>query len=87
MLLKTAHHALAVLRILPPAHAHAAPPKPRPHVRLNFITVPLLSVLVLLSAGAFDGRTLRDGIVGTRGIQPLNIMALFLSLVRGPLRS
>ena len=83
VLLKTAHHALAVFHIIP--HKHA-PPKPR-HVPLNLVTVPLFSVLVLLATGAFDGHTLRDVIVGTGGIQPLNIMALFLSLVRGPLRS
>ncbi|RPD57388.1 hypothetical protein L226DRAFT_547068 [Lentinus tigrinus ALCF2SS1-7] len=53
---------------------------PTRHVHLNFVTVPLISVLILLAAGVFTGRTLRDGIVGTSGIQPLNIMALFISL-------
>ncbi|KAI0753428.1 hypothetical protein C8Q80DRAFT_1097430, partial [Daedaleopsis nitida] len=50
------------------------------HIRLDLLTVPLASVLLLLAAGAFDARTLRDGVLGTRGIAPLNIMALFLSL-------
>ncbi|KAI0629718.1 hypothetical protein C8Q77DRAFT_1236349 [Trametes polyzona] len=54
-------------------------PKPR-YIPLNFIIVPLVSVLVLLAAGVFDGQTVRDGIVGTGGVSPLNIMALFISL-------
>ncbi|PIL32705.1 transporter [Ganoderma sinense ZZ0214-1] len=81
---ETATHALVVLRIAPePAdrpESHASQTTRRRHVHLNFITVPLLSVLVLLAAGVFDGQTLRDGVLGTAGIQPLNIMALFISL-------
>ena len=41
------------------------------HVLLNFIIVPLLSVLSLLVSGVFTGRTVQDGIVGTSGIRPL----------------
>ena len=77
-LLEAARHVLVSLRIAPNKHTAL---KTR-HVHLNFITVPLLSVLVLLASGVFTGRTVRDGIVGTSGIQPLNIMALFISLVR-----
>ncbi|TFK86673.1 hypothetical protein K466DRAFT_523769 [Polyporus arcularius HHB13444] len=76
VLLHIGHHILVLLRIVPDSHT---PLKTR-HVHLNFITVPLASVLLLLAAGVFDGKTLRDGIVGTSGIQPLNIMALFISL-------
>ncbi|RPD57395.1 hypothetical protein L226DRAFT_512254 [Lentinus tigrinus ALCF2SS1-7] len=76
VLLQAAHHVLVTLRIVPKQHS---PLKTR-HVHLNFITVSLISVLILLAAGVFTGRTLRDGIVGTSGIQPLNIMALFISL-------
>ncbi|KAH9912762.1 uncharacterized protein BXZ73DRAFT_93066 [Epithele typhae] len=64
------------MNIAPP---DGRPPKRR-HLHLNFITVPLISVLLLLACGVFNGRTLRDGIVGTNGIEPLNIMALFISL-------
>ncbi|EED85293.1 predicted protein, partial [Postia placenta Mad-698-R] len=47
---------------------------------LNFITVPLLSVLILLATGAINGTVIRDGIVGANGVKPLDIMALFISL-------
>ena len=77
-LLQAARHVLVSLRIAPNKHMAL---KTR-HIHLNFITVPLLSVLILLASGVFTGRTVRDGIVGTSGIQPLNIMALFISLVR-----
>ena len=79
-----AHDALAALRIVPPRSAAAATESAsrKHHLHLNFITVPLLSVLILLAAGVFTGQTVRDGIVGSDGIQPLNIMALFISLVR-----
>ncbi|KAH9888414.1 hypothetical protein C8Q73DRAFT_710090 [Cubamyces lactineus] len=50
------------------------------YVRLDFITVPLASVLLLLAAGVFDGQTVRDGVLGTEGVKPLDIMALFISL-------
>ncbi|EMD30671.1 hypothetical protein CERSUDRAFT_101113 [Gelatoporia subvermispora B] len=52
----------------------------RAHVDLNFITVPLLSVLVLLVSGAINATVVRNGIVGADGVQPLDIMALFMSL-------
>lgn len=58
--------------------------KPR-HISLNFITVPLASVLLLLATKVFNSQTVRDGIVGTGGVSPLNIMALFISLVRVPI--
>ncbi|KAI0657730.1 hypothetical protein C8Q70DRAFT_1073410 [Cubamyces menziesii] len=59
------------------AHGHAAK---RVYAPLNFITVPLVSVLVLLAAGVFDAQTVRDGVLGTQGVKPLDIMALFISL-------
>ncbi|KAI1788320.1 hypothetical protein LXA43DRAFT_1159931 [Ganoderma leucocontextum] len=78
----TVTHALPVLRIAPEPdrHHHHPASRKRPLIHLNFITVPLVSVLLLLATGVFDGQTLRDGILGTAGIQPLNIMALFISL-------
>ncbi|KAI0692424.1 hypothetical protein C8T65DRAFT_669686 [Cerioporus squamosus] len=76
VLLHIVYHALVTLRIVP----YSSTPLKTRHIHLNFITVPLVSVLLLLAAGGFNGRTLRDGIVGTGGIQPLNIMALFISL-------
>ena len=81
--------ALSVLPASPPqleyadaqdeAHGHAAK---RAYAPLNFITVPLVSVLVLLAASVFDAQTVRDGVLGTQGVKPLDIMALFISLVR-----
>ena len=53
----------------------------RTYLPLNFITMPLISVLLLLATGAINGQVVRDGIVGVNGVQPLDIMALFLSLV------
>ncbi|OSX61707.1 hypothetical protein POSPLADRAFT_1046990 [Postia placenta MAD-698-R-SB12] len=50
------------------------------YLHLNFITVPLLSVLILLATGAINGTVIRDGIVGANGVKPLDIMALFISL-------
>ncbi|KAI0359203.1 hypothetical protein OH77DRAFT_1010853 [Trametes cingulata] len=78
VLIKPARHLLTRCRILAPQHSpHAAKPA---YLPLNYITVPLVSVLLLLAAGVFDGGTVRDGVVGTNGVQPLNIMALFISL-------
>ena len=83
-ILETLAHALAVLRIAsePDRQHPASQTLKRRYIHLNVITVPLVSVLILLAAGVFDGQTLRDGVLGTAGIQPLNIMALFISLVR-----
>ena len=51
------HDALAALRIVPPRSAAAATESAsrKHHLHLNFITVPLLSVLILL-AGRFRGK-------------------------------
>ncbi|KZT03924.1 uncharacterized protein LAESUDRAFT_744420 [Laetiporus sulphureus 93-53] len=54
--------------------------KRRHYLHLNFITVPFFSFLVLLAAGAIDGKVVHDGIVGANGVKPLDIMALFISL-------
>ena len=56
-------------------------PVHRAYLHLNFITVPLISVLLLLASGAIDGQVVSDGVVGANGVQPLDIMALFISLV------
>ncbi|KAM5544968.1 hypothetical protein V8D89_001079 [Ganoderma adspersum] len=81
-ILEMVTHTLVVLRIAPEQDRHhlASQTLKRRYIHLNFITIPLVSVLVLLAAGVFDGQTLRDGVLGTAGIQPLNIMALFISL-------
>ena len=37
--------------------------------------------MLLLATGVLHGREVRDGIAGTSGVEPLDIMALFISLV------
>ena len=53
----------------------------RSYPRLDFTTVPLFAVLLLLATKCIDGNDLRRGIVGDGGVKPLSIMALFISLV------
>lgn len=72
-----------ITKILVRTHLISPPTRPqrRRHIRLNYITVPLLAVLILLASGAIDGQVLKRGIVGADGVKPINIMALFISLV------
>ncbi|EPQ55324.1 hypothetical protein GLOTRDRAFT_76685 [Gloeophyllum trabeum ATCC 11539] len=57
---------------------------PLPHTSLklplNLHTAPLLTLFILLAAGAIDGVTIREGILGTGGVKPIDVMALFISL-------
>jgi hypothetical protein len=53
----------------------------RTYIAVNLNTAPLFTVLVLLAAGAIDGSDIRRGVLGADGVKPLDIMALFLSLV------
>ena len=53
----------------------------RSYLRVDFTTVPLFAVLLLLATKCIDGGDLRRGIVGEGGVRPLSIMALFISLV------
>ena len=50
-------------------------------IPVNFVTAPPAAVLLLLATGVLRGSDVREGIVGTGGVQPISIMALFLSLV------
>ncbi|KAG9045028.1 hypothetical protein FS837_007162 [Tulasnella sp. UAMH 9824] len=54
----------------------------QPPIKLKFglAVVPPLAVLFLLAAKAIDGGTIRRGILGADGIEPIDIMALFISL-------
>ncbi|KAJ3004712.1 hypothetical protein NUW54_g4687 [Trametes sanguinea] len=78
-LTRAVRHTLVGARVLP-ENPEGPQAIKRTYLHLNFITVPLISVLILLAAGVFDAGTLRDGIVGTGGVRPLNIMGLFISL-------
>jgi hypothetical protein len=57
----------------------------RNHLRVDFTTVPLFAVLLLLATKRIDGDDLRRGIIGDGGVKPLSIMTLFIALVRSPL--
>jgi uncharacterized membrane-anchored protein YitT (DUF2179 family) len=43
----------------------------------------MFSVLLLLAVKAINGAVLKHGIIGADGVEPISIMALFISLVRG----
>ncbi|PVG04256.1 hypothetical protein CPB86DRAFT_771660 [Serendipita vermifera] len=47
---------------------------------LDFHTAPVIAVLLLLAAGCIHGPEVKRGIVGADGVEPLNVMALFISL-------
>lgn len=48
---------------------------------LGLTTAPFIGVLLLLATTSIGGETLRNGIVGTQGVKPYDIMTLFISLV------
>ena len=50
----------------------------RRYLRIDFTTVPLFAVLLLLATKCINGHDLRRGIVGDGGVKPLSIMTLFL---------
>ena len=41
----------------------------------------MIGVLVLVASTCIPGKVVRDGIVGTGGVRPYDIMTLFLSFV------
>ena len=49
---------------------------------IDFVTLPPAVVLLLLAMGVLRPEDIRTGITGSGGVRPLDIMALFLSLVR-----
>lgn len=53
----------------------------RLHFPVNFVSAPVFGVFFLWAAQCIDGTIVRNGIVGVEGIKPLDIMALFISLV------
>jgi hypothetical protein len=46
-----------------------------------------MAILLLLATRAIDSGVLRRGIIGSDGVRPINIMALFVSLVRRLLKA
>jgi hypothetical protein len=67
------------LRIFP----HTSEPLRRQYVPVNFLSGPMISVVFLLAVKAINCAVLKRGIIGADGVEPMSIMALFLSLVRG----
>jgi hypothetical protein len=51
------------------------------YFKLGLETAPVIGVLVLLASTCIPGSVVRDGIVGSEGVRPYDIMTLFLSFV------
>ncbi|KAI6121298.1 hypothetical protein F5141DRAFT_1089261 [Pisolithus sp. B1] len=51
-----------------------------PHVHLNLTTAPILAITILWASQCIDADVIRNGIVGTGGVKPYNILILFFSL-------
>lgn len=49
---------------------------------LGLETAPVIGVIVLLASTSIPGSVIRDGIVGSGGVRPYDIMTLFISFVR-----
>lgn len=49
-------------------------------IPINYVTAPTGAVLILLAAGCIHGEQIRSGIVGSDGVEPLNVMTLFICL-------
>ncbi|KIJ15857.1 hypothetical protein PAXINDRAFT_168847 [Paxillus involutus ATCC 200175] len=57
-------------------------PTPRriPQIPINLTTAPILAIALLWAAQCIDPFVFRNGIVGTEGVKPYNIIILFFSL-------
>ena len=70
-----------------PRHASVDNEKPeeekgrRMYFKLGLETAPVIGVLILLASTCIPGSVVRDGIVGSEGVRPYDIMTLFLSFV------
>jgi hypothetical protein len=56
----------------------------RMYFKLGLETAPVIGVLLLLASTCIPGSVVRDGIVGSEGVRPYDIMTLFLSFVSPP---
>lgn len=52
----------------------------RLHIPINLSTAPVLAIAILWASQCIGATVIRDGIVGTDGIKPYNILILFFSL-------
>ncbi|RKO93150.1 hypothetical protein BDK51DRAFT_22873 [Blyttiomyces helicus] len=66
------------------AAAHSPPPSsprsPRAHFTLDHVWSPAIGILFLLATRTIGGDQVRRGIVGDQGVEPYDVMALFISL-------
>ncbi|KAI6121305.1 hypothetical protein F5141DRAFT_1089296 [Pisolithus sp. B1] len=51
-----------------------------PYVHLNLTTAPILAIAILWASRCIDADVIKNGIVGTGGVKPYNILILFFSL-------
>ncbi|KAI0001037.1 hypothetical protein BJV77DRAFT_1057877 [Russula vinacea] len=70
------HDLLVKFRTLP----RTSEPLRKLYLSVNFLSGPMISVLLLLAVKAINGAALKHGIMGTDGVLPISIMALFISL-------
>lgn len=57
------------------------PTRRRTYFKLGLETAPVVGVLLLLASTCIPGKVLADGIVGSEGVRPYDIMTLFISFV------
>ncbi|EGN97187.1 hypothetical protein SERLA73DRAFT_110346 [Serpula lacrymans var. lacrymans S7.3] len=69
---------LSIIFVIRPVTIPA--PRPIPHIPINLTTAPIIAIAVLWAAQCIDPAVIRDGIVGTDGVKPYNILILFFSL-------
>ncbi|KAJ6588446.1 hypothetical protein B0H19DRAFT_206775 [Mycena capillaripes] len=50
------------------------------HIPINLTTAPILAIAILWASQCLGPTQIRDGIVGTEGVKPYNILILFFSL-------
>ncbi|KAI9015250.1 hypothetical protein CLU79DRAFT_765827 [Phycomyces nitens] len=72
--------AVFLLSIVPVIRPFKIPFFRQTHIHLNLATSPPLGVLILLIVRAIPITAVRDGCIGTKGIQPYAILILFYSL-------
>ena len=55
-------------------------PRPFPRIPINLTTGPILAIALLWVSKCIDSTVIRNGIVGTEGVKPYNILILLFSL-------
>ncbi|KAF8557227.1 hypothetical protein OG21DRAFT_1482486 [Imleria badia] len=55
-------------------------PHPIPRIPINLTTAPILAIALLWAVQCLDPAVIRNGIVGTEGVKPYNILILFFSV-------